>query len=66
MTRALIDDAEHWRSCAEEARAVAGELRDPEVKRIMEEIASNFEELARRAEERRVGSAKKPIAIGPG
>jgi hypothetical protein len=30
---ALFDDPEHWRSRAEEARAVAEQLSDPEAKR---------------------------------
>jgi hypothetical protein len=39
---ALLDDPEHWRSRAEEARAVAEQLSDPEAKRTMLRIAADL------------------------
>ncbi len=50
--RALLNNPEHWRSRAEEARAIATELHDPEAKRMMLEIANGYDSLALRAEER--------------
>jgi hypothetical protein len=47
---ALLDDPEHWRSRAEEARAVAEQLSDPEAKRTMLRIAADYEQLAERTE----------------
>ena len=48
----LLDDPEHWRSRAEEARSVAEQLSDPEAKRTMLRIAAEYELLAERAERR--------------
>ena len=50
MKEALINDPEHWRSRAEEARAIAGDLKDPETRRIMLEIAKGYDRLAEHAE----------------
>ena len=46
----LLDDPEHWRSRAEEARSVAEQLSDPEAKRTMLRIATEYELLAEQAE----------------
>ena len=46
----LPDDPEHWRSSAEEARTVAEQLADPESKRTMLRIATDYERLAQHAE----------------
>jgi hypothetical protein len=43
---ALFDDPEHWRSRAEEARVVAEQLSDPEAKRTMLRIATDYDRLA--------------------
>ena len=48
----LLDDAEHWRSRAEEARATAAEMKDPIARRTMLEVAVNYDLLAERAEQR--------------
>jgi hypothetical protein len=48
----LLDDPEHWRSRAEEARSVAEQLSDPEAKRTMLRIAGDYELLAEQAERR--------------
>jgi hypothetical protein len=40
------DTAEHWRQCAQEARANAAQQTDPEMKRSLLEIAVLYEQLA--------------------
>jgi len=47
-----INDPKHWRERAEEARAAADQLTDPDSKRRMLRVADDYEELARRAERR--------------
>lgn len=53
MDRKLLDNVEHWRDWAGEARAVADTIDDPEARAIMERVAEGYEQFARRAEERR-------------
>ena len=52
MTRNLMDDPEHWRARAEEARVHAEQMKDPETRRMMLGIAESYEQIARRADER--------------
>ena len=52
MAKIPINDPKHWRNRAEEARAAAHDITDPEAKRKMLRIAADYEELARRAEKR--------------
>jgi hypothetical protein len=52
MAKIPINDPKHWRERAEEARTVAEEMTDPDSKRKMLRIADDYEELARRAEQR--------------
>jgi hypothetical protein len=49
----LLNNVEHWRGRAEEARVHAEQMTDPEARRMMLEIAASYDKLARRAEERR-------------
>jgi hypothetical protein len=51
------DDPKHWRQLAQDARAVAGQLDDPDAKRTMLEIAEGYEQLASLAEKK---AASKP------
>jgi len=43
---------EYWRNRAEEVRAVAEEMKDPEARERLLRIAADYEHLARRAQER--------------
>lgn len=52
MAKIPINDPKHWRDRAEEARAIADDITDPDSKRKMLRIADDYEELARRAEKR--------------
>jgi len=58
VAKVPINDPDHWRERAEEARTIAEELIDPDSKRRMLRIADDYEELARRAE-RRLRDANK-------
>jgi hypothetical protein len=53
-------DAKHWRDRACEARATADQLTDPKAKLIMLAIATGYERLAKREEERQA-AAKNSI-----
>jgi hypothetical protein len=39
-------DEQHWRERAEEIRAIANRLNDPEAKRLMKGLAVSYERLA--------------------
>ena len=47
-----VNNADYWRSRAEEARAVAVQMRDHHTKAVMLKIAQDYEKLAERAEQR--------------
>ena len=63
MTKHFNDSA-HWRSRAEEARAIAERLEIPDAKRMMYEIASDYEHLAARAERRLAGQYTTRSGLG--
>jgi hypothetical protein len=42
----LLNDPEHWRARAEEARILAKEMKDSEIKDAMLRIGDNYEHLA--------------------
>jgi hypothetical protein len=48
----LINDAQHWRDRAEEARAHADQMHDATARAMTLGIAEGYEKLARRADER--------------
>lgn len=45
-----LNDPKQWRIRANEARAHAGKITDPEAKQILLEIIDHYEKLAKRAE----------------
>jgi len=52
MAQGMSDDPDYWRSRAEEARAVAVQMKDAHTKAVMLGIAQDYEKLAKRAEQR--------------
>jgi hypothetical protein len=50
-----INDPQHWRDRAKEARALADQINDAEAKAAMLRIAEDYERLAKRAEARGLG-----------
>jgi hypothetical protein len=50
MPSSLLDNPEHWRKRAEEARSVAELMPDPTHKLMMLRVADDYERLARYAE----------------
>jgi hypothetical protein len=52
VAKVPINDPQHWRERAEEARTIADEMSDPDSRRRMLRIADDYEELAKRAEKR--------------
>jgi hypothetical protein len=58
----LLNNVRHWLDRAEEARAVAGQMNDPEAKKVMLGIAEGYQRMAKLAEEHlaKSRSATKP------
>jgi len=54
----ILDNAEHWRARAAEARALANLLDAPVAKRNMFDVAESYEEIAKHAEERAIANAR--------
>jgi hypothetical protein len=52
MTLPTKDDAEYWHKRAEEARAIAVQMKNAHTKAVMLGIAQDYEKLAQRAEQR--------------
>ena len=50
------DSAEHWRGRAADTRAKMAEMRDPETKRILQEIAESYDRIADLTEAREKGT----------
>ncbi len=55
MPTSFINDPEHWRQRAAEARQVAELITDPPSKEAMLRIAADYERLAERAAQRARG-----------
>jgi hypothetical protein len=55
----LRDDPKHWRKLAQEARATADQLGDPDAKKTMLEIAGGYEQLASLAEKKMASESDK-------
>ena len=49
----LIDNPTHWRDRARETRALAEQMDDPEVRRVLLEIAGRYNRIAEKAGERK-------------
>jgi hypothetical protein len=58
MPKVSVHDPKHWRERAEQARALANGLMDPEAKRRMLKLVEDYEELARRVEKRLLENQK--------
>ncbi len=52
MVTPVILDASRWRKRAEEMRALAQDVRDPDIKAQMLRVAEDYDHLAERAAER--------------
>jgi hypothetical protein len=52
MQQTLYNDPDHWSRRSEEARAIAGQMKDPEAQRLMLGIAEGYERLAEHAARR--------------
>lgn len=52
MPAPLINDPEHWRKRADEARSLANDMKDEISKQMMLQIADDYEHRAKRAEQR--------------
>ena len=48
----LLDNADHWRACAKETRAVAALMTDPDARKTLLGIAASYDALANHAEMR--------------
>ncbi|MFZ1103411.1 MAG: hypothetical protein WAN86_11310 [Hyphomicrobiaceae bacterium] len=55
----MNDDPKHWRQLAQEARASADQLDDPDAKKTMLEIAQGYEQLAVLAEKKIASKASE-------
>ena len=59
-----LNDPEHWRSRAEEARAIAKQMIDPGAIATMQHVAELYEDLAQKAERRRLAEGSGGSATG--
>jgi hypothetical protein len=48
----ILDNPAHWRARAEESRALAEELHEPEARRLMLQVAESYDRLANNADKR--------------
>jgi hypothetical protein len=52
VPHAIATDPQHWRTRAAEARAMAEQITDAKAKQAMLDIAKNYEQIAKRVEQR--------------
>lgn len=52
MGTGRLNDVQHWRDRAEEARSLASEMTDPQTKATMLEITAGYDTMATHAEMR--------------
>ena len=52
MTPEILDDPNHWRARAEEARTLADQMGDEKSKQTMLRIAADYERMAEHAADR--------------
>ena len=52
MPASLINDPEHWRKRADEARSLANDMKDEISKQMMLQVADDYEHRAKRAQQR--------------
>jgi hypothetical protein len=50
-TKSFVSDPEHWRTRAEEARSVAHEIKDLNIKDALLQMADEYDQLAHRVED---------------
>jgi hypothetical protein len=55
MPSSLINEPEYWRARAEEIRALADDMKNPDAQKTMLKVADDYDRLAKRAEARAVG-----------
>jgi hypothetical protein len=66
MAKVPINDPKHWRERAEGARTLADQVEDQDARRKMLRIADDYEELARRAEQRlKAGASEQKRSLMP-
>jgi hypothetical protein len=58
----LLDDVEHWRQRAREARAQAEQMTDSHAKQLMLTVADSYDRIAQRASDRAAIPEKRPAA----
>ena len=56
-----LADPTHWGNRADEARAIAGQFRDRDARRIMLDIAASYDRMAELAQSWLIASEDNPV-----